>query len=79
MTDETAQPVMIPYAKHLEIVAEHLRAAAGVVEARAQAFADAIERINHLERALRAIAKGGYTGASFLARAALAGQDKGKP
>jgi hypothetical protein len=25
MTDETAQPVMIPYATHLEVVAEHLR------------------------------------------------------
>jgi hypothetical protein len=30
MTDETAQPVMIPYATHLEVVAEHLRQTAPV-------------------------------------------------
>jgi hypothetical protein len=74
MTDETAQPVMIPYAKHLEIVAEHLRPATGVVEALRELVAiedDWQQRGFATGRTPREFA------AWKAARAALAGQDKG--
>jgi hypothetical protein len=58
MTDETAQPVMIPYATHLEVVAEHLRQTAPV---EAASLTAAAAEITALRDALDKETKGQYS------------------